>query len=126
MPYHLSKAEFGRLVEKALEELPEPFAQHMEEIAIEVRDSPTASQLGCAGTRSGQLLLGLYHGRPRTQRSVMDEMVLPDVIYVFQQNIERVVDSERELIRQVRTTVLHEIGHHYGMSEEDLEELGYG
>src|SRR3974377_158289 len=111
MAYQVSKAEFGRLVEQALQELPEPFAQLMQEISIEVRDRPTADQLQGTGVRRNELLLGLYHGRPRTQRSVLDEMVLPDVIYIFQENIERVSDSEKGLVRQVRTTVLHEIGH---------------
>jgi predicted Zn-dependent protease with MMP-like domain len=71
-------------------------------------------------------LLGLYVGRPRTQRSVEDSGALPDVIYLFQRNIESICHSEEELIAQVRKTVLHEIGHHFGMSEEDLDALGYG
>ena len=74
----------------------------------------------------GHLLLGLYRGRPRTQRSVEDSGSLPDVIYIFQESIQRVCQSEEQLVRQVRITVLHEIGHHFGMSEDDLEKLGYG
>jgi predicted Zn-dependent protease with MMP-like domain len=51
---------------------------------------------------------------------------MPDVIYLYQKHIESVSRSEKELIQQVRTTVLHEIGHHFGMDEEDLDKLGYG
>jgi predicted Zn-dependent protease with MMP-like domain len=61
-----------------------------------------------------------------TERSVEYSGMLPDAIYIFQEDIELVSRSEKELVRQVRTTVLHEIGHHFGMDEEDLDELGYG
>jgi predicted Zn-dependent protease with MMP-like domain len=114
------------LVEEALAEVPVDFAEFLEEVPVEVRARPTAEQMESVGTRRGNLLLGLYHGRPRTRRSVEESGVMPDVIYIFQDSIEQVVGSEAELIQQVRTTVLHEVGHHFGMSEEDLEELGYG
>ena len=78
------------------------------------------------GLEGDELLLGLYHGRPRTERSVEDSAPLPDVIYIFQDDVELASDSETELIEQVRTTVLHELGHHFGMSEDDLDALGYG
>ena len=126
MPYRVSKQVFGDLVERALEELPPQFASFLEEVPVEVRDRPTTAQLRTAGVRRGNLLLGLYHGRPRTHRSVEDSGRLPDVIYIFQEHIEQVSDSEKKLVEQVRTTVLHEIGHHFGMSEDDLDELGYG
>jgi predicted Zn-dependent protease with MMP-like domain len=51
---------------------------------------------------------------------------LPEVIYIFQEDVEEVCENEAELVEEVRTTILHEIGHHFGMSEGDLEELGYG
>ena len=127
MPYHVSKARFGELVEQALSELPAAFAEQLEEVPVEVRDYPTRSQTKHA-QRDGRegLLLGLYHGRPLTSRSVEDSGRMPDVIYLFQKNIEEVCDSEAELVEQVRVTVLHEIGHHFGMDEEDLDDVGYG
>jgi predicted Zn-dependent protease with MMP-like domain len=123
--YHVSRSEFGELVERALEELPEEFADFLEEVPIEVRDEPSAEQLKRAHVGRGGLLLGLYVGRPRTLRSVEDSGAMPDVIYIFQRPIEAVCNNERELIRQVRVTVLHEIGHHFGLDEDDLERLGY-
>jgi predicted Zn-dependent protease with MMP-like domain len=123
--YRVSKARFGELVESAIQELPEEFAEFLEEVPIEVRDQPTESQLQRAGVRAGGLLLGLYVGRPRTRRNVEDSGALPDVIYIFQEPIQAVCGSEAQLIRQVRVTVLHEIGHHFGLNEEDLERLGY-
>ena len=125
MAYRVSKAQFGELVEAAIQELPEEFAEFLEEVPIEVRDQPTESQLQQAGVREGGLLLGLYVGRPRTQRHVEDSGALPDVIYIFQEPIQAVCGTEAQLIRQVRVTVLHEIGHHFGLNEEDLTRLGY-
>jgi predicted Zn-dependent protease with MMP-like domain len=122
----VSKSEFGELVARALEELPEEFAQFIEEVPVEVRDRPTPRETAGLKLEPGALLLGLYRGRPRTRRSVEDSGAMPDVIYIFKESIERVCNNELELIHQVRTTVLHEIGHHFGMSEDDLERLGYG
>lgn len=126
MAFHVSKARFGELVEQALAELPPSFAEFLEEVPIEVRDRPAPAQLRHLGMRKQDLLLGLYQGRPRTRRSVEDSGRIPDVIYIFQEPIELVSRGEHELIEQVRKTVLHEIGHHFGMSEEDLDELGFG
>jgi len=126
MAYRVSKQAFGELVERALTGLPPDFAQFLEEVPIEVRDRPGTAQLKKLGMRGDELLLGLYQGRPRTQRSVEDSGRLPDVICIFQEPIELVSESEQQLLDQVRKTVLHEIGHHFGMSEEDLDRLGYG
>ncbi len=125
MPHHVSKARFAELVEQALAELPEPFATHMEEVTIEIRTRPTRKELHSVGLNDDELLLGLYTGIPLTERSVLNSGNLPDVVYVFQEDVELVCETEAELIAEIRTTVLHEIGHHYGMSEDDLDELGY-
>jgi predicted Zn-dependent protease with MMP-like domain len=126
MPHHVTKAEFAKLVERAMAELPAPFAEYLEEIAVEIRDRPSRKQLAEVGLKDDELLLGLYHGRPRTERSVLDGPLMPDVIYIFQEDVELVSDGEQQLVDEVRTTVLHEIGHHFGMDEDDLDELGYG
>ena len=125
MSYVVSKDEFAALVELALEELPEEFAEFLEEVPIEIRDRPTPRQLKRARVPRNGLLLGLYEGRPRTRRSVQDSGVMPDVIFIFQEHIEATARTREDLVRQVRITVLHEIGHHFGMSEDDLERLGY-
>lgn len=126
VPHRVSKKRFLELVEQAIEELPDEFAQFLEEVPIEVLDHPTERQTEGLTLGPRSLLLGLYRGRPRTVRSVEDSGALPDVIYIFQEPIQQVCRSEGDLVRQVRTTVLHEIGHHFGMSEEDLRKLGYG
>ncbi len=126
MAYQVSKADFAGMVERALRELTEPHARMLEEVRLEIADRPSPQQLLSARVQPNGLLLGLYQGRPRTQRSVWDSGSLPDVIWIFQEPIQAVCNSEIQLIQQVRTTVLHEIGHHFGMSESDLTELGYG
>jgi len=126
MPHHVGKVEFASLVERALLELPEPFAAALENVPVEIRHRPTRRQLREVGLNEDDLLLGLYQGRPLTERSVEDSGRLPDVIYIFQEDVELACDNESELIEEVRTTVLHELGHHFGMDEDDLEKLGYG
>ena len=103
------------MVERALARIPRRFRKRLQNVALVVEPEPP---------RPG--LLGLYRGRPRTVRGVEDTGSLPDMIYIFQEPIQQVCSSEEQLVRQVRKTVLHEIGHHFGMSEEDLRKLGYG
>ena len=126
MPCDVSKERFAELVERALADVPPAFASYLEEVAVEIRDRPTRKQLKSVGLTEDQLLLGLYHGRPRDERSVLDSAVMPDVIYIFQEDVEDASEDEEDLVEQVRITVLHEIGHHFGMDEDDLDELGYG
>src|SRR5438876_361322 len=118
MAYRASKARFAELVQEALAEVPEPFAGFLEEVPVEIRARASEKEKRKLGLKENDLLLGLYRGRPRTQRSVEDSGRLPDVIYIFQEDIERVSGDEEDLVAQVRKTVLHEIGHHFGMDEE--------
>lgn len=128
MPYHVSKSEFARLVRQALSELPPQFARFLEEVPVEIRDRPSPSLLRKLGMHQDDLLLGLYQGPSLMDRSEIEGRGTPTLnqILIFQEDIELVSDSEQDLVREVRTTVLHEIGHHFGMTERDLDELGYG
>jgi predicted Zn-dependent protease with MMP-like domain len=127
MPYPVSKAQFAELVERALGLLPKQFADALEEVRVEIRDRPTRKELKSVGLSPNHLLLGLYVGRPITERPLDAETGrLPDVIYIFQDDVQEVAETEADLVEQVRITVLHELGHHFGMDEDDLEELGYG
>ena len=126
MAIKVSKTEFEGLVERAISELPEQFAEFLEEVPIEVHTRPSVKLLRELGMEDDELLMGLYRGVDRTRRSVEDSGRLPDVIYIFQEDHELVCDTRGQLVEEVRKTVLHEIGHHFGMTEEDLDELGYG
>ena len=126
MPYPVSKTEFESLVERAISDLPQPFADFLEEVPVEIHTRPSGKLLRELGLEEDELLMGLYRGVDRTRRSVEDSGRLPDVIYIFQEDHELVCANRAQLVEEVRKTVLHEIGHHFGMSEEDLNEIGYG
>ena len=126
MPFHVSKAKFASLVEEALAELPEPFAAYIEEVPVDIRDRPTRKQLKSVGLDDDELLMGLYVGIPLTEASVEHSGQQPGVIYIFQEDIELVCEDAEALVREVRVTVLHELGHHFGLDEDDLDRLGYG
>lgn len=126
MAYHVTKAEFARLVERALAELPEEFAIALEEMTVEIRDRPTVQELEEVGLGEDELLLGLYVGVPLTERSTSDSGRLPDKVLIFKEDCELACDTEAELVREVRTTVLHELGHYFGMDEDQLGEVGFG
>jgi predicted Zn-dependent protease with MMP-like domain len=126
MAHHVSKADFARFVEQALAELPEPFASHLEQITVEIKDRPSRKMLRSVGLADDELLLGLYQGIALPDRSVQHSGVLPDRILIFQEDVELASDSAEQLVEEIRTTVLHEIGHHFGMDEDDLDAIGYG
>lgn len=126
MPHHVSKAKFAALVEEALAELPEPFAGYLEEVPLEIRERPTRKQLKSVGLGEDDLLMGLYQGIPLTERSVESSGQPPGLILVFQEDVELACDDAEELVREVRVTVLHELGHHFGLGEDELDRLGYG
>ena len=128
MPYAVSKAEFARLVEEALKELPAQFQEFLEEVPVQIEWAPSPRLLKQLDMEEDELLMGLYQGSSLMNRSEAEGRgtPMPNHILIFQEDHELVCDSEQELVGEVRKTVLHEIGHHFGMSEEDLDQLGYG
>lgn len=128
MPYHVSKARFAALVERALEELPEQFRAVLEEVPVQIETRPPKRLLRSLGMDDDELLLGVYQGASLLHRGEAEGRgsPVPNHILIFQEDIELVSDTEADLSREVRTTVLHEIGHHFGMDEDDLDALGYG
>ena len=117
----VKRARFARLVRRALDDLPEEFRERMRNIEIVVMDEPTAEQRPTDGSE----LLGLYEGVPLTGRGA-GEPYLPDRISIFRRPIERMSASPKQQERVVRDTVIHEIAHHFGISDERLRELGRG
>lgn len=118
----VSRRRFGELVADALDEIPPELAEEMENVAVVVEDWPRADQVG---DRHGTLL-GLYEGVPLTRRDPIGYgAVLPDRITIFRGPLCERARNEDELTRQVRVTVLHEVGHYFGMSDARLHELGW-
>lgn len=125
MPHHVSKQRFQKLIEQAIAGLPEEFAEALDHVPIEVRDRPSVEQLRSVGLGDDELLLGLYVGTPLTERSTEDSGRLPDKIFIFQDDCEQVSESDTQLVDEVRITVLHELGHYFGLDEDELDDLGY-
>lgn len=116
----LKRARFARLVRRALDGLPAQFRERMRNIEIVIDDEPAPEQRPPSGE-----LLGLYEGVPLTGRGAMEPYV-PDRISIFRGPIERMSSSPRRQAEIVRDTVVHEIAHHFGISDERLRELGRG
>lgn len=114
---------FIELVSQALDDLPEEFQLLLDNVEVVVELWPTREQLDSVGLRSRRSLLGLYEGIPRTERGIHYGLVTPDKISIFQRPIEYICTSDEEIRQQVQDTVIHEIGHHFGISEERMEEL---
>lgn len=121
----VSTEEFEKLVQRAIADIPGELRGYLDNIIVEIEPMPSPQDLAEVGIDDPTELLGLYHGTPLTERSVESGMQLPDRISIYQRNIEAVCDSHDEIVEQVRTTVLHEIGHFFGMDEEDLFDVGY-
>ena len=124
MAVRLTPRAFERLVASAVDALPPDVLAVLENVAVMVQEWPSRDQLGYAedGDRYG--LLGLYEGVPQIDREGYN-MALPDRITLFQRPLEAVCDSREELAEEVRVTVVHEIAHHLGWTDADLERLGY-
>jgi predicted Zn-dependent protease with MMP-like domain len=119
-----SRDFFESLVADALDSLPDEVVDWLDNVGIVVAERPAAQHLAQAGVRPGALLFGLYVGVPKTARGFTYGEIVPDKIIIFQQPIERVCHTPDQVRECVRRTVLHEIGHHFGMDEDQLRSAG--
>ncbi len=117
--------EFEKIVEEALQELPSEISQKIENVDILIEETPTLEiQQQMKVSKNG--LLGLYSGIPLSHRNPSSYgNVLPDRIYLFKKNLEAICTNPDELKDQIQRTILHEIGHYFGLSDRRLRELGY-
>jgi predicted Zn-dependent protease with MMP-like domain len=124
----MERERFEELMEEALRELPTIVRERLENLAIMVEDEPEGQARHRHGPRAGprRLLLGIFQGIPATQKSVWDIVTAPNRIVLYQKNIEAVCRNDEEIREQVRRTVMHELGHYFGMSEEQLRQAGLG
>jgi len=120
----MRRARFASLVRRALAGLPEPIRQRLSNVDIVIERYPSRADLREGGLGPRDALYGLYQGVPLTERGSGYNLVLPDKITIFQGPLEADFASDEQLVHQVRVTVLHEIAHHFGLSEEDMEGLG--
>ena len=121
----LTHEAFADAVSEALDSLPDDFRPYMEDLAVDIEDSPDDQTMADLNMKDRRSLLGLYRGVPLTNRSVGHMLRIPERIVLYQRNIERICRTRDEVINQIRRTVLHEVGHHFGMGEAQLRRLGY-
>jgi predicted Zn-dependent protease with MMP-like domain len=123
-------------MERAVEELPPPLRQLLEEVPVIVIDRPSSAMLRSLGLDAASeddamSLCGLHTGRSITERSVVDDAVIPEDIHLFREGILDLAGGFEQpggddlVYEQIRITLLHEIGHHFGLDEDDLARLGY-
>ena len=123
---HISRHEFEKAVERALEMIPRMFRAQLNNMTIAVEDRPSPDLLWEMGIPSGETLFGVFTGVPLPGRSVIEPPLYPDVIQIFREPLMAACHSNEQLEEEIAITVVHEVAHYMGMSEEQLEELGYG
>lgn len=119
----MERAAFERLVAEALNDIPEGFREAMHNIAIIVEDEPHRELLREMDIEPPDTLFGLYTGTPLPERGASFGNTLPDRILLFQGPHERDAEDDEDLIVSIAETLIHEIGHYFGMSEEEIQEI---
>ena len=119
----MTRNDFNRLVEEALDDIPPRFREAMKNIAIVVEDEPGPELLAEMEIEPPDSLYGLYQGTPLTERSWGYGNTLPDRVTLFQQVIEDDSEDAEDAIVCIAETLIHEIGHYFGLSEEQIEEI---
>lgn len=125
MDSELTQAEFVALVEDAVAGLPVEILQHLSNVAVTVSDWPTSHELQRAGVDHPWQLFGLYEGVPLTRRGAHYNLIAPDRIVIYWGPLQRSCATASAIRKQVRRTVVHEIAHHFGISETRIRELGF-
>lgn len=126
MAVRLTPGAFHRLVAGALEGLPEEIHDILDNVEVMTQFWPSEEQMDDTETKDGYGLLGLYEGIPLVDRGGHYNWALPDRVTLFQRPLEAICDTHEELERQVQITVVHELAHHVGWSDEDIHRMGFG
>jgi predicted Zn-dependent protease with MMP-like domain len=119
----MTRDAFQLLVDAALETIPAEFRTALDNIAIVIEDEPTPDQLDQVDIEPPDTLLGLYEGTPLTEREWAHGNVLPDKITLFQGPIEDASEDDDDAMVVVGETLIHEIGHYFGLSEDEIERI---
>jgi predicted Zn-dependent protease with MMP-like domain len=119
----MTRELFAKIVEEALDSLPKEFRSRIRNVAVLVEDMPPNQQSSAQSGQQRRLLLGVFQGVPTTRKSIFDLPTGPDHIVLYQKNIEAVCSSEAEVREQIRLTVIHELGHYFGLDENQLKDV---
>ena len=120
--WSMKREDFTKVVEETLDSLPKEFRRRVRNVAVLVEDLPPDEESSAPG-QPKRLRLGLFHGVPMTKKGVFSLPGEPDHVVLYQKNIEAVCSSEAEVREQIRLTVMHELGHYFGMTEEQLSDV---
>jgi predicted Zn-dependent protease with MMP-like domain len=120
----MDRQTFEHLVAQALEALPQEFQGKLDNVEVTVEDWPDRATLRLAGVHHPAMLLGFYHGVPQTKRTHHYGLVLPDKISIYQRPIEMRCRTQEEVRSTIQRVVRHELGHHFGLSDDRLREIG--
>jgi predicted Zn-dependent protease with MMP-like domain len=121
----LSDREFAEIILSALDRIPPEFRHHIANVAITVQDRPPRALMEEMGLPPGEELFGIYMGGSLTERSVTYPSLYSESIMVFKEPLENARDTPEELVDEIEITIVHEVAHFFGISEERLRELGY-
>src|SRR5918995_1857345 len=119
----MTRREFERLVAEAITLIPKRFRREMKNLSLVVEDEPTAELLAEMEIEPPDSLYGLYQGTPLTERTWSYGNMLPDHITIYQRCIEEDCDDEDEMRAVIGETLIHEVGHYFGLSEEEIEAI---
>jgi predicted Zn-dependent protease with MMP-like domain len=119
-PPRLSRAEFEKLVARAIAELPEEFRTRIENVAIAVEDEPTDEDYELTDTPDDEDLFGIYRGPMRTEMTWDMIPGLPPQVVVFRGPILRNTGSSREAVKEIKDTIVHELGHYFGLEDDEM------
>ena len=119
-PPRLSAADFERLVAEALDGLPKEFQRLLDNIVVTVEDEPEEDDYEVTETPDDEELFGVYRGAMTTERGFDDLPGLPPQVVIFRGPILRCTSSNREAIQEIRDTVRHELGHYFGLEDEEM------
>jgi predicted Zn-dependent protease with MMP-like domain len=119
-PPRLSRAEFEKLVEKAIAELPEEFKSRIDNVVIAVEDEPTDEDYELTDTPDDEELFGIYRGPMRTEMTWDMLPGLPPQVAVFRGPILRNTSNSREAVKEIKDTIVHELGHYFGLEDDEM------
>jgi predicted Zn-dependent protease with MMP-like domain len=116
----MNHAKFNKIAQSVLENLPTQFAEKIDNVCIEIKESPEPDLP--ISIKNNEMLLGLYQGIPLTKRGNWygTQATTPDTISLFQRNIEAIAKTEKEITEKIREVLIHELGHYFGMNEQEI------
>lgn len=119
---NMTREEFNKVVAEVMDSLPREFRRRIRNVAVLVEDLPPDQKPSKHG-EPRLLRLGMFQGIPMTQQSVFQLRTSPDYVVLYQKNIEAICSSDAQIREQIRRTVLHEFGHYFGMTEQQLKDV---